>query len=941
MNFDLDVAIFLIFLVVTLFVGLRYSKDIKTIQDYALGGRNFSTLAIVSTILATYVSGSMFFVDLSHTYSDGFNYFIPSISMCLQVLIIGVFFVPRMKEFLGNISVAEAMGNLYGTNVRIITAFSGIAGTIGGIAVQFKVFGTLFNYFLGIPSTYAILIASFIVILYSALGGIRAVTHTDILQSLTFTFALPIVGFIIWMELSNHSIGFDHIANNPNFDIRNVLNFNNPELLSIIFLTIYFSFPTLGSMEFQRIAIGKNVAQVKKAFIVASLLLAVISVLIAAIPVLILSIDDTLDSNNLLSYIIDNYTYTGLKGLIIIGVSAMAMSTADSRINSAAVLFAHDIGKTFKFKINELFVSKIFSFILGIFGIYLALSNADLLSIVMASAGFYMPVVSVPLVLSILGFRSSGKSVLIAMIGGILFISGWKIAGIQIDGIVPGMFFNLLLLFSSHYLLKQPGGWINTKDEDYHKERARARKIFKNKIKHNIANFNFVQFCINNALHNEVNYTLFGIFGFITSLAIIYVLPTPVHFYHSQALIILYQSMMVISNFFLLYLVWSPKVKNKTFISIVWNISVVYLLCFCSTFFLLLSSFHKLVLVVFIVDIIVMFSLVRWRVAIPMIIFGVSLGIISYLYYIQIEGIRFAVDFQYSDMIYIILLISTVFITIIKPAQYKQELVEQKIDHQKEKINYQKKELKKSLSLKYEFLRNLQHETNNPLAAIKGLLDVCYTAYDQLSDADKKKCLESAYDSSTRLCSYISNMTDLSKLTSMNYKFKMEKVDLEQLVYDRVDVCKKLYVSDDNENNNKQHEFIYNIQESAVITCDKYYITQVIDNIIINAIQYSEGGKITIEIKCDEQNVTLSVKDEGVGIPKEDMHDIFGAFIVSSVTKTPAGGRGVGLALCKKIIDLHSGSIRVEQNPDKGSKFIFTLPKVQKTKEQRKKMLTY
>ena len=931
MNFDLDIAIFFVFLAVTLFVGLRYSRDVKTIKDYALGGRDFSTLAIVSTILATYISGSMFFVDLSHTYSDGFNYFIPSMSMCLQVLIIGVFLVPRMKEFLGNMSVAEAMGDLYGKKVRIITALCGIVGTVGSIAVQFKVFGTLFNYFLGISSTYALLIASFIVIIYSALGGIRAVTHTDVLQSLTFTFALPVIGFLIWLKLSSSGVGFDAILDNPSFDLYKVLSFDNPELLNIIFLTVYFSFPKLGAIEFQRVAIGKSVTQVRIAFIISSALIGIMSVLVAIIPFFIIQIDPNLDSSNLLNYIINNYTYAGLKGLIIVGVSAMAMSTADSCINTSSVLFAHDLQQLFNIKINELFLSKIFSFLLGIFGIYLALSNTDLLSIVMASASFYLPVVSVPLVLSILGFRSSSKSVLIAMIGGITFITIWKLLGIKIDGIVPGMVLNGLLLFGTHYLLGQPGGWIDTRDKEYYKEKQNAKKIFKKQIKHNIENFSFVKFCINNALHNDVNYTLFGVFGFITSIAIMYALPAPVHFDHSQILIILYQSMMVISNFFLLYLVWSPKVKNRTFVSIVWNISVVHLLCFCSTFFLLLSNFHKLVLVVFIVDIIVMFSLVKWRVAIPMIILGTFLGTCTYLYYIQIEGINFPVDFGYSDIIYIILLISTVFITIIKPAQFRQELIEQKVGYQKDQLTIQKAELEQTLGLKYEFLRNLQHETNSPLSTIKGMIDLCYVSYDKLNDADRKKCLENAYDGAVRLCSYVANITDLSKLTSMNYKFNMEEVDIEELIYERVQACKTLYMSYDHQDHKKQHEFVYDIEDikqNIKIKCDKYYIMQVIDNIIINAMQYSDGGKITIHVKHDEESVTVSVQDEGIGIAKKDLYDVFGAFVVGSTTKTPACGRGVGLALCKKIITLHEGRIWAQQNPDKGSKIVFILPKI-------------
>jgi len=81
MEFDIDIAIFLAFLAVNLIVGLRYGRGVKTIKDYALGGRNFATGAIVSTMVASCVSGSGFFITLSKTYSDGLLYFIASLGM--------------------------------------------------------------------------------------------------------------------------------------------------------------------------------------------------------------------------------------------------------------------------------------------------------------------------------------------------------------------------------------------------------------------------------------------------------------------------------------------------------------------------------------------------------------------------------------------------------------------------------------------------------------------------------------------------------------------------------------------------------------------------------------------------------------------------------------------------------------------------------------------
>ena len=156
MSLDIDIIIFIAFLVTNLVVGLAYGREVKTISDYSLGGRNFSTGALVSTIVATCVTGSGFFIILTKTYSDGLYYLIPTVFIIIQMFITVYFLIPRMGEFLGNVSVAEAMGDIYGKEIRLITAICGILKMVGGISLQFKVFGNIFNYFLGMDSTYAI-----------------------------------------------------------------------------------------------------------------------------------------------------------------------------------------------------------------------------------------------------------------------------------------------------------------------------------------------------------------------------------------------------------------------------------------------------------------------------------------------------------------------------------------------------------------------------------------------------------------------------------------------------------------------------------------------------------------------------------------------------------------------------------------------------------------
>ena len=354
---DIDILIVISFFVITLVVGLSSSKEVDTISKYALGGRNFNTSTLVSTIVATWISGSLFFTDLSKTYSDGLAYVIPALCMPFSLLITAFIFVPKMQEFLGKLSVAEVMGSLYGRDVRLVTALCGIAGNIGGLAIQFKVVGTIFHYFLNIEDFYAIILASVVVIIYSASGGIKSVTYTDLIQFFTFSFVIPVIGIIVWNEFTAQGLSFNSALNQSISNYKNLFNFNNPDLWDMIFLSFYFALPAIGAMDFQRISMARDIDQIKQALVISTALVILISLSIIWIPFLVFNIDDTINPNELVVYLIDNYSYTGFKGILIISILAMAMSTADSRINAVSVLFAYDLSKALNLKVNELYIS--------------------------------------------------------------------------------------------------------------------------------------------------------------------------------------------------------------------------------------------------------------------------------------------------------------------------------------------------------------------------------------------------------------------------------------------------------------------------------------------------------------------------------------------------------------------------------------------------------
>lgn len=921
MSITIDSAIFIGFLLINLVVGLSYGKGVKTVNDYALGGRNFSTGALVATIVATKVSGSGFFIVLSKTYSDGLYYIFADMGMVLSMILVGVFLIPRMGEFLGKLSVAEAMGDLYGRDIRLICAVCGILGNIGGIAVQFKVFGNVFHHFLGIEGTVAVFIASTIVILYSTFGGIRAVTYTDVVQFLTFGFVVPLIGVIIWNNVYDLGFSFKEIMQSPNFDYTKVLDINNPRLWEMVPLFLYFAFPTIDAMYFQRISMAQSVAQAKKAFLISAILFGCIDLMTAWIPSLIHVINTNLQPNEIISYLVDNYTYTGLKGLMIVGIAAMAMSTADSRINASAVLFANDFSKVLGLKFNHLLLSKIFSLSIGILAIGLALSTGDLLSMIMMSASFYMCIVSVPFILTILGFRSSKKSLLIGMGSGFITAVWFNMFNNVTNGIVLSMLINFIFLLGSHYLLKQPGGWVGIKDRTF----LNAEKKIKQRNLHNfkkaISNFSFLEFCKKTAPKNELMYTGLGIYFTFFTISTMYSTQIESLKENGKLILIIYQIMMCTGTVMAMYPIWPQKVKREIIVQVAWNIVIFYMLIFFSCFFVMVSNFGQLQFTIFTMNMMITAILIGWRLSAAMMIIGFYLSVQFYKFYAKAESISISMGSPQFVFMYSLMLVGSALVIFLKPKEEYQELTEEKNEHLTYRIAAKDKEVQEALAIRSEFLRNIPHEYHAAMTGIMSMAEVLKERYNALSDKLKESAIHEIYKSAISLKAFDDNIVTLARLAKPNFQLKKEAIDFTSLVYERIQTCRKLY-----EENQKNREFILDIADGINVNADKAYFIQLLDNLIINAIKYCPKGKITVSLHQKPGSIRFSIADEGIGILKSELYDVFEPFTVSSKTKTPAGGRGIGLAICKRVVEVHNGSIKAESNGEKGAIFTIDLP---------------
>jgi len=229
---------------------------------------------------------------------------------------------------------------------------------------------------------------------------------------------------------------------------------------------------------------------------------------------------------------------------------------------------------------------------------------------------------------------------------------------------------------------------------------------------------------------------------------------------------------------------------------------------------------------------------------------------------------------------------------------------------------------------KSEFLANMSHELRTPMHGILSFARFGIKNIDKEDKAKNLKYFERINVSGERLLALLNDLLDLSKLEAGKMEFDIVDADLEKVV----EHCVAEQQARINEMN---LSVIINAKHSSQVACDAVRIGQVITNFLSNAIKFSpEQSEIIITIqpqalKQGEQSINgiqLSIEDNGVGIPPNELDVVFDKFIQSSKTKTNAGGTGLGLSICTEIIKGHHGKLWAENGKNGGAIFYFLIP---------------
>lgn len=314
-------------------------------------------------------------------------------------------------------------------------------------------------------------------------------------------------------------------------------------------------------------------------------------------------------------------------------------------------------------------------------------------------------------------------------------------------------------------------------------------------------------------------------------------------------------------------------------------------------------------------------------------------GVVTWYNYVIRDGVRIPVDvgksdtssftkdvrlkalkdkielFQFYDTViptFLLLTVSAVFSTSVynKKSKEKGKIIKKQFE-----------ELKQADKTKTLFLNNLTHELKSPLVPIQGNAEMLKNPKMGELNEMQRESVDEIHKHGTSLLSTVDNFIKLQKITEGKSELHVEKINLDELI----EIITKTPTKDN-------IAIKISFDNGLLVNADKSELVWIITELIKNTTDFlpEQNGKIEISAKEQNENVIISVKDNGSGIPKEKQKDIFKPFIKVDMSQSRThAGVGLGLSICEGLIEEMNGKIWVESEEGKGSTFFFTIPKME------------
>jgi PAS domain S-box-containing protein len=229
-------------------------------------------------------------------------------------------------------------------------------------------------------------------------------------------------------------------------------------------------------------------------------------------------------------------------------------------------------------------------------------------------------------------------------------------------------------------------------------------------------------------------------------------------------------------------------------------------------------------------------------------------------------------------------------------------------------------EHKKLDQLKDDFIGLVSHELRSPMTVITGAINTALTEAERLSPEETHQLLKDAALEADLLSNLLGNLLELSRVQAARLVLHAEAIDIKRVIQNAVEEVKR---------QSSAHKFMVSVtRKLPLVYADPLRLERILYNLLENAVKYSpQGGEIGVSVKPEKEHLVIGVSDQGIGISPADQAKLFAPFQRLEEFK-PGGARGVGLGLlvCRRLVEAHGGQIWVKSKPGRGSTFFFTLP---------------
>ncbi|WP_341792852.1 sodium:solute symporter family protein [Rickettsia endosymbiont of Ceutorhynchus obstrictus] len=442
----IDNIIVFIYLISILLIGIYYRARHSSFKNYANvgGSAKNSRLLLIATIFASSVGGATTFGITEKAFS-GYAYYGYALILTLPIdILIAIYVVPRIADHYGAESVGDIMSKYYGYAGLLIGGFSSVVVSIGFVAAQISVSGYIFQYILKINYIEGVILSYSIVLIYTTVGGLQSIIFTNLLQFFAMILAIPIITIIGLNKIGTMTFFSNLSSNQANFDRSNLLPMTIAATLSFCVMNLYPTF-------IQRALINKNPTQTTKAIYAKSVIYVVFLICVTLNGLIAYNLYPNQPSNLVLPYLINRIIPPFVQGVVITGLLAAVMSTADSDLNVTSVALVKDIlNPIFKVKNQQklLLIARVTNLIIGSFAILVALKFNNVIDLVVFITGFWGPVILVPLVMALFGIVISTKIMVLSSVSGLLAFFMWEHFSLQyfyFKGVFVGTMTSLLV----------------------------------------------------------------------------------------------------------------------------------------------------------------------------------------------------------------------------------------------------------------------------------------------------------------------------------------------------------------------------------------------------------------------------------------------------------------------------------------------------------------